>query len=117
VVHDTDVSKRLPSCIATSTPATSTGYGAGSPASSTGPTPAAGHEAATWPTAAGNLLDLGGPDATDRFVAAYRSITGKPYHPYWEMASILESDPSDWTKDSVADAEPRLARAVKELDA
>jgi aminoglycoside phosphotransferase (APT) family kinase protein len=64
----------------------------------------------------GNLLDLGGLDAADRFVAAYRSITGEPYQPYWEMASILESDPSDWTKDSVADAEPRLARAVRELD-
>jgi aminoglycoside phosphotransferase (APT) family kinase protein len=68
-------------------------------------------------TCRGNLLDLAGPDAADRFIAAYRSITGEEYHPYWEIASILESDPSDWTKYSVAEAEPRLARAVGELDA
>jgi aminoglycoside phosphotransferase (APT) family kinase protein len=68
-------------------------------------------------TCRSNLLDLAGPDAADRFIAAYRSITGEEYHPYWEMASILESDPADWTKDSVADAEPRLAWAVEELHA
>lgn len=62
-----------------------------------------------------NLVDLGGPDAADRFLAAYESLTGRTYHPYWEIASILESGPSWWEPMSVALAEDRLARSLASL--
>jgi hypothetical protein len=60
-----------------------------------------------------NLVDLGGPSAADRFLAAYESLTGRTYHPYWEIASILEGGgPSSWDPPSVALAEARLADAL-----
>ena len=63
-----------------------------------------------------NLVDLGGPDAADRFVAAYESLTGREYHPYWEIASILEGrGPSSWDPPAVADAEDRLAESLAML--
>ena len=61
----------------------------------------------------GNLIDLGGPEAADRFLAAYESFTGEAYHPYWEMASILEAGPSYWTPERLAQQEPRLAGLVQ----
>jgi Ser/Thr protein kinase RdoA (MazF antagonist) len=63
----------------------------------------------------GNLIDLGGTPAADRFLAAYRSLTGEDYEPYWELASILEHGPSHWTPQHLAQAEERLARAVQSM--
>jgi aminoglycoside phosphotransferase (APT) family kinase protein len=63
----------------------------------------------------GNLIDLGGPEVADRFVASYESLTGKSFHPYWKLASILEAGPSYWTPERLTEQEPHLARAVAEL--
>jgi aminoglycoside phosphotransferase (APT) family kinase protein len=61
-----------------------------------------------------NLVDLGGPEAADRFLAAYESLTCRTYHPYWEISSILEGG-SSWSPASAADAEPRLADALDSI--
>jgi len=62
-----------------------------------------------------NLTGLSGLGDADRFLAAYESITGTTYDPYWEVASVLEHGPSDWTAESVAESEPRLARALASM--
>lgn len=62
-----------------------------------------------------NLLGLCGPEVADRFLAAYESLTGETYHPYWEIASVLENGPSHWTPEIVSESEPRLARAVQAM--
>ncbi len=59
-----------------------------------------------------NLVSLSGVDAADRFTAAYESVTGEPFDPYWQIASILEHEPSAWTAESLALTEPMLAQAV-----
>jgi aminoglycoside phosphotransferase (APT) family kinase protein len=60
----------------------------------------------------GNLVDLGGQQAADQFLAAYESVTGKTYDPFWEIASVLEHGPSWWTDEELAASEPRLERAL-----
>jgi aminoglycoside phosphotransferase (APT) family kinase protein len=62
-----------------------------------------------------NLIDLSGIDAADRFLAAYESLTGESYHPYWEIASVLEHGPSHFNRGELATSETRLARAVAAL--
>jgi aminoglycoside phosphotransferase (APT) family kinase protein len=62
-----------------------------------------------------NLIELSGADAADGFLAAYESLTGRTYDPYWDLASILEHGPSHWTRGRVVENEPRLARAVEAL--
>ena len=64
-----------------------------------------------------NLMELSGRESADRFLAAYKSLTGEDYHPYWEVASVLEHGPSHWTPQRLAQAEPRLALAVRSLTA
>ena len=63
-------------------------------------------------TCRANLADLADDRAADDFRAAYESLTGDAFHPYWDMASILENGSSFWTPAQVADSEPYLARAV-----
>jgi aminoglycoside/choline kinase family phosphotransferase len=62
-----------------------------------------------------NLVDLGGDAAADEFLAAYESISGATYHPYWEIASTLEHGPSHWSAATVPQSEDRLARALSAL--
>ncbi len=66
-------------------------------------------------TCAGNLVDLGGPEAASRFIAAYEAVTGQQYHPYWELASVLEHGPSPWSAVAVGNSEERLAAALAAL--
>jgi aminoglycoside phosphotransferase (APT) family kinase protein len=63
-------------------------------------------------TCRANLADLAGDLAADDFRAAYEALTGEAFHPYWDMACILENGPSFWTPAQVAASEPHLARAV-----
>jgi aminoglycoside phosphotransferase (APT) family kinase protein len=63
-------------------------------------------------TCRANLTDLAGDRAADDFRAAYEALTGAAFHPYWDMACILENGPSFWTPGQVAASEPYLARAV-----
>jgi hypothetical protein len=63
-------------------------------------------------TCRANLVDLAGAGAANDFQAAYESLTGEAFHPYWDMACILENGPSSWTPRELADSEPYLARAV-----
>jgi aminoglycoside phosphotransferase (APT) family kinase protein len=63
-------------------------------------------------TCRANLVDLAGDRAAAGFRAAYESLTGEVFHPYWDMACILENGPSFWTPREVAASEPSLARAV-----
>jgi aminoglycoside phosphotransferase (APT) family kinase protein len=63
-------------------------------------------------TCRANLVDLAGGRVADDFLAAYESLTGEAFHPYWDMACILENGPSFWTPREVAAGEPYLARAV-----
>ena len=62
-----------------------------------------------------NLISLSGNDAADEFQAAYEAVTGEAHHPFWELASVLEHGPSNWTEPQLAESEPRLARAVAAL--
>lgn len=62
-----------------------------------------------------NLVRLSGDDAADAFTAAYEAITGEVHHPFWELASVLEHGPSNWTPPRLAESEPRLARALADL--
>jgi aminoglycoside phosphotransferase (APT) family kinase protein len=63
-------------------------------------------------TCRANLVDLAGERAADDFLAAYESLTGEAFDPYWDMACILENGSSFWTPSQVAASEPWLARAV-----
>jgi len=63
-------------------------------------------------TCRANLVDLAGARAADDFQAEYESLTGEAFHPYWDMASMLENGPSYWTSRELAASEPYLARAV-----
>lgn len=63
-------------------------------------------------TCRANLIDLAGPRAADDFQHAYESLTGEVFHPFWEMACILENGASFWTPRHLAESEPYLARAV-----
>ena len=60
-----------------------------------------------------DLIRLAGPDAADRFLAAYCALTGRTFDPYWEVASVLEHGPSYWNAASVTRAEARLALAMR----
>ncbi len=60
-----------------------------------------------------NLIRLAGPEAADRFLAAYCALTGRTYDPYWEIASVLEHGPSHWNQGTVTAAEARLALAMR----
>ena len=62
-----------------------------------------------------NLIELSGWEAADAFTAAYERIAGDPFHPYWEVASVLEHDPSYFTAPQVAVAERRLRWALAAL--
>jgi Ser/Thr protein kinase RdoA (MazF antagonist) len=62
-----------------------------------------------------NLIDLSGDGAADAFLAAYERQTGATFHPYWEIASVMEHGPSHWTGANVATAERRLRRALARL--
>ncbi len=66
-------------------------------------------------TCRSNLLDWAGEPAARAFVAAYESVTGEPLHPYWELATLLESSRRDWTVADIAAAEVDLARLVRAL--
>lgn len=55
------------------------------------------------------LIRLAGVDVADGFRAAYEAITGEPYHPYWEIASVMEHGPSHWNAGNLVHAERRLA--------
>ena len=56
-----------------------------------------------------NLIWLSGDEAADEFRAAYEAVTGEVHHPFWELASVLEHGPSNWTEPRLAQSEPRLA--------
>jgi aminoglycoside phosphotransferase (APT) family kinase protein len=60
-----------------------------------------------------NLIGLSGQDAADSFLEAYESVTGRTYHAYWEIASVLEHAPSHWTPERLAQSEARLERALR----
>lgn len=64
-----------------------------------------------------NLRALAGPDAADRFVAAYEALTGRSLHPFWVMAGHLEHSHRHWTTERLAEAEPDLAAAVAAITA
>jgi Ser/Thr protein kinase RdoA (MazF antagonist) len=64
-----------------------------------------------------NLVSLSGPDAADRFLADYEAVTGRTYDWFWELASILEHDDSEWAPERLAEVEPRLEHAVAQLTA
>ncbi|MGH8989355.1 MAG: phosphotransferase enzyme family protein, partial [Acidimicrobiales bacterium] len=65
-----------------------------------------------------NLLDWAGEEAASAFVAAYEELTGRPHHPYWDVAKIMEND-WDTVDDPgwVREAEDLLAEALMRLDA
>lgn len=63
----------------------------------------------------GQLMRLSGTGAADRFQAEYECLTGRTYHPYWEMASVLEHGPSAWTPADIDRAEARLERALQAM--
>jgi aminoglycoside phosphotransferase (APT) family kinase protein len=62
-----------------------------------------------------NLIGLAGPDAADGFLSAYESLTGRTYHPYWELAAVLEHGPSYWSPAQIEEDELRLRRALQDL--
>ncbi|HXW80352.1 MAG TPA: aminoglycoside phosphotransferase family protein [Acidimicrobiales bacterium] len=59
-----------------------------------------------------NLIELAGPQSADQFLDAYQDITGNTYHPYWEIASVLEHGPSSWDSGHIAQAETLLTAAL-----
>jgi Ser/Thr protein kinase RdoA (MazF antagonist)/RimJ/RimL family protein N-acetyltransferase len=63
-------------------------------------------------TCRANLRDLGGTTAADGFAAAYEAQTGVRHDPFWDLASILESDPADLAL-LVGVLEPRLDAALR----
>jgi aminoglycoside phosphotransferase (APT) family kinase protein len=62
-----------------------------------------------------NLVRLSGPAAADDLLRAYVGITGRDYHPYWDLNYLLEEEADHWTPDEVARAEPWLARVLADL--
>lgn len=68
-------------------------------------------------TCRSNLRHLAGPDDADRFLHAYTTLTGRSFHPYWDLNYLLENDAEHWTPDVVRHAEPFLRQIVHELDA
>lgn len=59
------------------------------------------------------LMLLAGPEAADRFLAAYQALTGRTLDPYWELASVLEHCPSDYDPETITRSEHRLERALR----
>ena len=66
-------------------------------------------------TCSGNLVDLAGPAAAARFIAAYTALAGETLDPYWELAAILEDDHDTACPARVAEQEAALVRAVAAL--
>lgn len=62
-----------------------------------------------------NLRELAGIVTGDKFVAAYRSLTGEDLHPYWVLAGHLEHGHGHWSPGRLARDEPDLASALSEL--
>jgi len=62
-----------------------------------------------------NLIWLSGDAAADEFQSRYTALTGRDYHPYWELNRWLEFDADHWTAERVSDFEPRLRRLVSAL--
>jgi hypothetical protein len=64
----------------------------------------------------GNLYDWAGPEAAGAFVRAYERASGRPHHPYWDVAKVLEDDwdlvddpgPVQFAEELLADALARL---------
>lgn len=62
-----------------------------------------------------NLIWLSGDEAADEFQRAYTTVTGRDYHPYWELNRLLEFGADHWTADEVRSVEPWMRRVVAEL--
>jgi hypothetical protein len=63
-----------------------------------------------------NLQEWAGEDAATAFVAVYEELSGRPHHPYWDVAKIVEDD---WDliddPERVWAAEALLAQALPRL--
>ena len=63
-----------------------------------------------------NLQDWAGEKIATEFVSAYEELTGRPHHPYWDLAKIVEDD---WDlidePEQVWAAEELLAQALPRL--
>ncbi|MFL6137284.1 MAG: phosphotransferase family protein [Frankiaceae bacterium] len=66
-------------------------------------------------TCRSNLARLSGPAAAEAFLHAYVALTGRAYHPYWDLNYLLEQDADHWTSDEVTRAEPLLERWLSDL--
>ena len=64
---------------------------------------------------ASRLVVVRGGSSTGKTRAAYEAVTGQQYHPYWELASVLEHGPSPWSGVAVRNSEARLAAALAAL--
>lgn len=68
-------------------------------------------------TCRSNLRQLVGPAGADRFLDAYTSVTGRTFHPYWDLNQLFENDVEHWTAEEVRRSEPYLRRILTEFDA
>ena len=67
-----------------------------------------------------NLQEWAGEEAASAFVALYEELTGKPHHPYWDVAKLVEDDwdlmdnpQRVWAAEGLlAQAIPRLVAAI-----
>lgn len=62
-----------------------------------------------------NLIELADHDVADAFLAEYETVAGATFHPYWEIASVMERGPSHWTPPNVAIGERRLRWALDRI--
>lgn len=67
-------------------------------------------------TCRSNLRRLAGPLDADRFVHAYTALTGRSYHPYWDLNYMLENDSEHWTPEVVRQTEPALRQVVHDIE-
>lgn len=68
-------------------------------------------------TCRANLRRLAGPQQAEEFLDAYVALTGRSFHPYWDLNHLLENGAEHWTPDVVRETEPVLRQIVSELDA